>query len=517
MVKLKRRENMRLFKLLFTRGGIVAIAIILQFAFFIFGIVYLSRKDLLLMLFISYVIAILVVISILMKNIEPTYKIPWIFVVIIFPVLGVIIYFSFGKIRVKKLYLYRYSDVQKALADILDEHARNNIKKIDEDYQGQSKYIYNVSHMPVFQSTRSKYFKVGEEMFESYIDDLKKAKKFIFIEYFIIKEGVIWDKILAILQKKVSEGVEVRVMYDDVGSLWTLPTGYDKKLRKMGIKCIRFNKFMPTISVLHNNRDHRKITVIDGQIGYTGGINLSDEYMNKTIRFGHWKDNAIRLEGEAVNSLTNMFLTSWNVVEPTDTNILSYLIAKKVPSDGGSYQPFGDGPNPMYPEKIAETVYLHMIQQAKRYIYITTPYLIINNTIIDSLKAAAFRGVDVRIITPHVPDKKLVFMLTRANYDVLLEAGVKIFEYTPGFIHAKTFLVDDEIAVVGTINLDYRSLIHHFECGVWMYRSSIIKDIKEDLQHTMSVSQEIFLDTFKKKSKLRRAILNFLSVFSPML
>ncbi len=508
---------LKLFKLIFTRGGIIAIAILLQISFFVVGVFVLTKKDLTVMFLISYIVAILVSISILMKDIEPTYKIPWVFTVIIFPILGITLYFSFGKVRVKKLYLYRYADVQKALAGILDEHARNNIKKIDEDYQGQSKYIYNVSHMPVYQNTKARYFKLGDEMFETYLEDLSKAKKFIFIEYFIIKKGEVWNQILSILKRKVIEGVEIRVMYDDIGSLWTLPSGYDKELRKMGIKCIRFNKFTPTVSVLHNNRDHRKMTIIDGQIGYTGGINLADEYMNKENRFGHWKDNAIRIEGEAVNSLTNMFLTSWNVVNPTDTDINSYLVAKKVIGDGGSYQPFGDGPNPMYPEKIAENVYLHLIQQAKKYIYITTPYLIINDKIIESLRAASFRGVDIRIITPHIPDKKAIFMLTRSYYDTLIDAGIKIYEYTPGFIHAKTFLVDDQLAVVGTINLDYRSLVHHFENGVWMYRSSVIKDIKKDILQTIEVSERIYRNTFKKKSRLHKAILKLLSVFSPML
>ena len=306
-------------------------------------------------------------------------------------------------------------------------------------------------------------------------------------------------------------------MYDDIGSINKIKSNYYKKLRKMGIACVKFNRFKPIMTAVHNNRDHRKITVIDGTIGYTGGINFADEYINEKTLYGHWKDTGIRLEGEAVKNLTIMFLQNYSVWNKKEEQMANYIpLQTNTDYKDGVVFAFGDGPNPLYPEAVGENAYLNIINNAKKYVYITTPYLIIDYLLLNALRNASLRGVDVKIITPHIPDKKTVFLLTRSNYTALIEAGVKIYEYTPGFIHSKVILSDDEVAIVGTINLDYRSLVHHFENGVWLYKTSSIKSIAFDLQNTLSVSKQISKKDAKQNFFVR-IICSILNLFSPLL
>ena len=382
---------------------------------------------------------------------------------------------------------------------------------------GHTSYIKNVARFPMHKNTETKNYSSGEENYADLLKELKKAKKYIFMEYFIIEEGKMWDSILEILEEKASEGVDVRLIYDDMGCISLLPYGYDKTLEKKGIKCIAFNPFKPLVSLVMNNRDHRKITVIDGHTGFTGGINLADEYINEKERFGYWKDTGIMLKGAAVWNLTIMFLEMWNSSRKTDTNYSIYkpeINQTETIVNDGYVQPYGD--SPLDGEVVGENVYMNIINSAKEYVYIYTPYLIIDNEMMTALCLAAKKGVDVRIVTPGIPDKKVVFKLTRSYYRQLIEAGVRIYEYTPGFIHAKVFLSDDKIATVGTINMDYRSLYLHFECGVYLYKTKSITSIKEDVFDTLEQSKEFTKEDLKngRRFELWQAILR---VFAPLM
>lgn len=380
----------------------------------------------------------------------------------------------------------------------------------------QARYLAGASFCPPHIHTETTYFPLGDDMFVKMKEELEKAEHFIFLEYFIIHPGVMWNEILEILKRKVAEGVDVRVMYDDVGCLYTLPTNYDRTLEAMGIPCQVFNRYRPVVSLRLNNRDHRKILVIDGNVGFTGGINLADEYINAIDRFGHWKDTGVMLRGEAVWNFTVMFLAAWDLHREKQENIELFrptLRPEDVVSDG-VVQPYDD--SPLDDKPVGASVYHNMISKAERYIYLTTPYLIIDDAMTNALCVAAQSGVDVRIITPHIPDKKIVFELTRAHYQILLESGVRIFEYTPGFIHAKNFVVDDRYATVGTVNMDYRSLYLHFECGVWMSGVSAIQSVREDFLATQAVSQEISLDDARRFSKSKRLYHALLRAFAPL-
>lgn len=335
------------------------------------------------------------------------------------------------------------------------------------------------------------------------------------MEYFIIQEGKMWNTILDILKEKAAQGVDIRVIYDDMGCIMTLPNGYNKKLESYGIKCSVFNPFVPILSSKFNTRDHRKICVIDGNVGFTGGINLADEYINAYEKHGHWKDTSVMLKGEGVFALTAMFLSMWDYLHGEKEDYSKYYPTEWDTSAPGYVQPFTD--NPLDDEAVGETVYLNLINKAKHYVYITTPYLILDSEMITALSIAAKSGVDVRIITPHIADKWYVHAVSRAHYEILTEAGVKIYEYTPGFIHAKTFVVDDDYAVVGTINLDYRSLYLHFECAAWMYQTDSVAAVKEDFFKTQQLSQEITLEECRKVSFARKLGRSVLRVFAPLM
>ena len=357
-------------------------------------------------------------------------------------------------------------------------------------------------------------------MFPVLVRELKQAKKYIFIEYFIINDGVMWQTILNILEKKAAEGVDVRLIYDGFGCLTTLPHKYYEELQKKGIKCQVFNPFRPILNIIQNNRDHRKLCIIDGWVGFTGGINLADEYINQKERFGHWKDTAVMLKGEAVWNMTVMFLHMWAVIGRSEESVdyeayFPHRYHEGEFESDGFVQPFCD--TPLDEEVVGEDVYLNIINKAKKYVYICTPYLIIDNEMMTALCLAAKSGVDVRIMTPGIPDKKLVFILTQSYYRQLLEAGVKIYEYQPGFLHAKSFVSDDEIGVVGTINLDYRSLYLHFEDGVWIYRNRVIQDIKDDFIQTMEYCRQIELEFCLNRNIGLCIMQNIFRVFAPLM
>ena len=413
---------------------------------------------------------------------------------------------------IENTYILKSTDKFKERIEFL-EKIREFKEKLGEHY-GQFEYIYNTSNLKTYSNTSVQYLKNGEEFYKELIEDLKKAKKYIFMEYFIIERGQMWNGILEILEEKAKQGVDVRVMYDDIGTIYKLPNNYPKRMKKKGIKCVKFNSFVPIMSALHNNRDHRKITIVDGKVGYVSGLNIADEYINVVQRFGYWKDTGVRLKGEAIKSLLMMFLQLYNVQTQKIEDYKAYLKDVEPVKAKGFVCPFGDGPKYFYSDYIAENVYLNMINNAKDYVWITTPYLIIDSKINNALCAAAKRGVDVRIITPRIPDKKTIFMLTRSCYRVLKQAGVKIFEYEKGFVHAKQFLCDDDLSIVGTINLDYRSLMHHYECGVLMKGVDCIKDIKKDFENMFATS--INMKDYKQ-NKFIRLYCAIIRAFTPML
>lgn len=375
-------------------------------------------------------------------------------------------------------------------------------------------YMYNYAYYPVYDETGITFLKSGEETYNELLKKLKLAKKYIFMEYFIIKDGKMWQDILNILKQKIKEGVEVRIMYDGLGTGPNFPKNYQKMLRSIGIKCRVFNPFIAFLSTYQNNRDHRKITIVDGVYAFTGGINIADEYCNFENKFGHWKDNSILISGKAVDSFVIMFLSLWNIHAVKKENYNIYLESKTF-KNNSLIIPFSD--SPLDDKEIGKEVYLSIINTAKSYIYITSPYLIVDYELINALKYASRRGIEVIIITPHIPDKKYIYILSRTYYLELMEAGVKIFEYTPGFIHSKNVISDNTKAVVGTINLDYRSLYLHYECGVYIYNSEEIKNMHQDFLTTLKKCEEIKVNNINKKNIFIKILEKILRLFSPLM
>ena len=464
-------------------------------------------------------LSIAATLHILNNDSNPAYKIAWLIPILLFPIFGGLFYLLFGKYRMTRRQKEAGLVVQRQIRAIMSgpESPLEDLYAQNPEAALHARYILNATGSPPSTHTQTEYFPIGEKMYEAMLRELENAKTFIFMEYFIIQEGVMWNGILDILERKAREGLDIRVMYDDLGCLFTLPRKYWKLLQRKGIRACVFNPFNSILSPRFNNRDHRKICVIDGNVAFTGGINLADEYINVYEKHGHWKDTGILLRGEAVWSFTVQFLAMWDFSTQETDEFANYAPERRLTppvSCDGYLQPYTD--IPLDGELVGKTVYLNLINRAQRYVYITTPYLIIDNEMMTALSIAAKSGVDVRIITPHVPDKKAVFFLTRSYYDQLLRSGVKIYEYTPGFIHAKTLVADDDYGVVGTINLDYRSLYLHVECAVWMYRNHAIMDMKQDFFHTLECSEEISLEKLGRPSGLMRLWRAILRAFAPL-
>ena len=499
------------------RVVITALLIVLQ-ALLLFGFIWKLDNYFVYFYAGSVLLSLLITLGIINSKSNPAYKIAWLIPILLFPVFGGLIYLLFGSDRTGRYLRKKLQGIGTEMDNVIGEaHRRSGAEQLPPDAANQSRYISHCAYCPPSQNTTTEYLPLGEVKFERMVEELKKAKHYIFLEYFIIQEGKMWNTILDILRQKAAEGVDVRVIYDDMGCIMILPTGYDRTLEQMGIKCRIFNPFVPILSSRFNTRDHRKICVIDGNVGFTGGINLADEYINAYEKHGHWKDTSILLKGEAVFNLTVMFLSMWDYLDSTTgkTDYSRYYPTVWDENAKGYVQPFAD--NPLDDEAVGETVYLNLINKAKRYVYITTPYLILSSEMLTALTSAAKCGVDVRIITPHIPDKWYVHAVSRSHYQPLIEAGVKIYEYTPGFIHAKTFVVDDDYAVVGTINLDYRSLYLHFECAVWMYQTPSVAQVRDDFFKTQQISQEITLEECRSLSFPRRLGRSVLRVFAPLM
>lgn len=463
------------------------------------------------------ILSAFVTVFVLTRKESPSYKVVWIALASVFPTLGGVLYLLFGNKKIghrAELRLKNYINSHLTLSKDVEEmdETRKLLQK-DGDVR-LANYIYNMTGLPAYNNTSAVYFPTGEEFFSDMFSSLKKAQRYIFIEYFIIGLGEVWNKTLEILKCKVEEGVDVRLIYDDMGSINAVPIHYEKVLRSYGIKAKVFNPVKPHMNPRLNFRDHRKILSIDGEVCYTGGLNLADEYANREIRFGYWKDNAIKVEGEACFSLTRLFLETWCSLSKESVNLESYRPQRRVESDG-IVQVFGT--SPFFPVPMGENAYLNIINSARRYVWISTPYLIPDDKLTDALCMAAESGIDVRIVTPNYPDKKQVHEVTRSNYEYLLQAGVKIYEFTPGFVHSKMFLSDEERAIVGTTNLDYRSFFLHFELSVAFYGSSIITDVKKDFEKIFDLSKEMQAGANEKINPIRKAFRYFYKLFSPAL
>lgn len=466
---------------------------------------------------ITTILSVIVLLKLNSKYVNSAMKMPWIMLIMAFPMMGLCMYLLFEllgdpgvsrRLRTVRKHLWR--DDETAVEENLRRLSRQ-----DTIAANQFRYLWNVSGYPVFGNTKVNYYPEAADAFRSMKEDLKKAERFIFLEYFIVQEGESFRELEEILTQKAAEGVEVRLLYDDFGSVATISRTYARQLRQKGIQCHAFNPASPFLNLFMNHRDHRKIAVIDGKVGYTGGYNLADEYFDLVRPYGKWKDTGLRLEGEAVRSLTSIFLELWYLQTRQRESADAYLDIRHSVAAPGVLQPFAD--NPLEEERIAEDIYMNLINQANHSLYIITPYLIITDEMTHALGLAAKRGVDVRIITPGVPDKKTVYAVTRSYYPGLLRQGVRIFEYSPGFCHAKQCLCDGKIAVVGTSNLDYRSLYHHFENNVLLYDMDAVEDIGKDFEALFPQCREVTSLYCSSRSHVMRIWQYILRLFAPLM
>lgn len=504
-------------RLIFSKKFIIILLLLLQIYLFtaiIFSLVDYSNIITALSIIISIIAAVKVLNN---EKYSPEYKIAWLVPILTVPIFAGIAYFFLKTQYERKLFKKTIKKEQERIKKNTKQDASiiNEIKQDKTAPINLFNYINKCSGFPVYKNTQTKYFSSGELLFQELKEKLEAAQNFIFFEFFIIDKGAMWHDILEILTRKASEGVDVRLIYDGMGSQVWLPDGYNKHLREKGIKCQVFNPFRPFLSTVQNNRDHRKIVVIDGNIAFTGGINIADEYINKKQRFGHWKDTGIMITGDAVWSFTLMFLEMWNVTCGQGGGSWSKYRPTIETASDGYIIPYGD--EPVNSNMLGETVYLNIINNAKKYVYFTTPYLIPDHNILFALKMAAKSGIDVRIITPSRPDKWYTHVLTQSFYKELISAGVKIYEYSKGFVHSKIFVSDDTTATVGTINMDYRSLYLHFECSTYLYKSGTVKDVKSDFLDTLKDCNKITTEYCAKIPMRRKFAANILRILSPLL
>ena len=500
-----------------SRTALISLALIVQLSALAFA-AFILNEHVSIFYTGSMVISLIAVLVIINNKSNPAYKIAWIILIMLVPIFGGLFYLFFGGNRLSRKLKDAMETIEERTTVSLhgDPDVNHEIYELSDDAWNQSRYIEQYSHYPPYRNAFSEFLPSGEVKFERLLEELQKAERYIFMEYFIISEGIMWESVLAILKEKADAGVDVRLIYDDFGCITTLPMHYHNTLESMGIKCSAFNPMLPILTLRHNNRDHRKIVVIDGEVGFTGGVNLADEYINAYERFGHWKDAAIMIKGEAVWSFTVMFLTIWGYLRGIEEDFDKFRAdpVKTLPLNAGYIQPYSD--SPLDEEALGETIYFNLINKAKRYVYIMTPYLIVSNEMLMSLYTAAKSGVDVRIITPFIPDKPAVHAVTRSYYRQLINSGVMIYEYTPGFVHSKTFVVDDEYGTVGTINMDFRSFYLHFECGVFLYQADCLAAMKKEFVDTLAECHVIGAEDFEGVwyKELFRSLLR---VFAPLM
>lgn len=507
------------FHIIFSRLGLIILLLLVQAMFLITLWAWLGETMSKVAYGGSTIFVIIVFLMLLNGNSDPTAKISWLILIGTIPLFGSMFYAwtktEVGHRKVKKRLHSLIAESTHAIPqkqEVLDELRQN-----DPSAGTLVDYMDRVGCFPIHKNTKVTYFPLGEKKFAAMLEQLEKAEKFIFLEYFIIDEGLMWGKILEILARKVKEGVDVRVMYDGTCELSTLPPDYPERMKQIGIPCRMFSPLRPFVATTFNYRDHRKILVIDGKVAFNGGVNLGDEYINHIEKFGHWKDTAVMLEGEAVQNLTLLFLQMWHVSDKEDMHPEKYLnVPYDVPKDAAGYvMSYGDVP--LDEDKVGEMVYMDILNTANSYVHIMSPYLILDGELEMALKFTAERGVDVRMILPGIPDKSLPYAMARSHYKNLLKSGVKIYEYTPGFVHAKVFVSDDKKATVGTINLDYRSLYHHFECATYMEEAPCIKEIAQDFLTTQSQCREVTYDTIKHFSLWTKTLGLFGKIIAPLL
>ena len=506
-----------LIRTVFSRTGLISCLLLLNF-----GLLFLlgwKFTEFMPQIFGSTAIFTVIMVLVLLNSPhDPTAKLTWLAIIMAAPVFGSLLYLytrsDFGHRALKKRSRAILHTTQKLVDQ--DQQTKSALRQQDEGAANLARYLRRVTDFPTYRNTDVTYFPSGEATFHQLLQELEQAKEFIFLEYFIVEEGAMWGQILEILARKAGEGIEVRLMYDGTCEFLLLPRDYPEKLRRLGIACKVFAPVTPFVSTHYNYRDHRKIAIIDGHTAFTGGINLADEYINKKPRFGHWKDTALMLKGEAVRGFTLMFLQMWSL-EEQELHFTPYLDPSSPPvnGNGGFVTPYCDCP--LEQRRVAQQVYMDILNRAKRYVHIMTPYLILDGEMENALCYAAERGVDVQIILPGIPDKKIPYALAKTHYPALLEAGVRIFEYTPGFVHAKSFVCDDREAVVGTINLDYRSLYHHFECAAYLYGSNCIADIEADFAATAQLCRRVTRETIRSENLLTRLTGFLLKVIAPLL
>jgi cardiolipin synthase len=517
----------KLLKYIFRRRALVVLSLFIQIALFLFLIagtgIYVTYSY-----FFLNIISVIVCIYVINKHEKAGFKLTWIFIILLFPFFAGILYIVLNIWSTPKKFREELDrNIQDSReAFYLPGNRLDELIETYPDFKTHAHYLQEYAGFPVYGNTRQEYFPSGESFFYKVQEELEKAQKYIFMEFFILKEGLMLNAVLTILERKAAEGLDVRIMYDDMGCFFALQPDFQKEMEEKGIKTFVFNPFRPIVSSLQNNRDHRKIISIDGKAAFTGGLNLADEYINAAERFGHWKDAAIMIEGDGAWSLTLIFLQMWNLgfkekdnyssFYPWKNNVIEHT-ARGV-AEGfeawGYVQPYAD--SPIGNENVGEHVYIQIINQAKKYVYINTPYLIVDDNLLSALTLAAKSGVDVRIITPHRWDKWIVAITSRSYYRRLIQAGVKVYEYTFGFNHGKTFVSDDRIATVGTTNLDFRSLYLHFECGVLIYESKTITAVKRDFLNTLPASQEITLEQCARNA-FQRIVSDVLRVFAPLM
>lgn len=518
-LRLLKKSKKGFFRIVFSRAAIVTLLLLFNAVLLFIAFLWFYSKISSVILGGSVVLSVIGIIMVINSDMDSTGKITWLLMMMAVPIFGQGLFFltkiDFGHKAIKDVYERNVKLTHEAL--LQDEDVIEEVNYEVPEILGISKYLNRSGCFPIYRNSEVIYFPLGENKFESLIAELNKAENFIFLEYFIIEEGYMWGQILEILVKKAKEGVEVRLMYDGTCEFTLLPHDYIKRLENLGIKCRVFSPVTPFVSTHYNYRDHRKIVVIDGKVAFTGGINLADEYINRIEKHGHWKDTAIMLRGKAVQSFSLMFLQMWNLETKNPEFDKCYLecFDETVQESNGFVIPFGDCP--LDDDKTGEMLYMDILNRANKYVHIMSPYLILDGELEVALVNAAKKGVDVKLILPGIPDKKMPYYLAKTHYCALINAGVKIYEYIPGFVHAKSFVSDDIKAVVGTINLDYRSLYHHFECGCYMYGTDCIADIECDFQDTLKKCRAVSMEDVKKRKWYVKLIGALMKGFAPLM
>ncbi|MCR4761614.1 MAG: cardiolipin synthase [Oscillospiraceae bacterium] len=516
LIRLLPKTRSRLLRLVFSRLAVILLLIITQIILIaaIYGMFqdFIERFKIIQTLF-----TISMVLYLFNEEMDSSAKLTWLWLIAMFPFPGsLLLWFTdnnFGNKRVRERINTLIEETKTALPQ--NETLLSDPALQESGTRDLCHYLSRSGCFPVYQNQAVTYYPSGESMFRSLIEELERAEKFIFMEFFIIAEGYMWGKVLSVLSEKARQGVDVRVMYDGMCEISSLSFDYPKRIESLGIRCKDFSPVQPFLSTHYNYRDHRKIIVIDGKTAYTGGVNLADEYINQQERFGHWKDAAVMIRGDAVRSFTLMFLQMWNITEHTPQWEPFISVEPECKPGSGWVIPFSDCP--LDTDKVGENIYIDILSRARSYVHIMTPYLILDGELENALKFAAQRGVDVEIILPGIPDKKTAYALAKSHYRSLLDAGVKIYEYSPGFVHAKVVISDDEKAVVGTINFDYRSLYHHFECAAYLFRTDCIADIEQDFRQTRAECRTVTAVTVQNESLYYKLLGGFLKIFSPLM